>query len=82
MFDRPRSGEAVAVFVDRGGVAEFAGERRALCEHAFEAVLGAGERRGEPGPIDEVRILVSAEAAFAGLGESVEVSARRVAAFV
>ena len=76
-----RAGEAVAFFVDRGGIAELAGERRALCERAFELVLGAGERRGEPGAIDEVRILVSAEAALAGLGESVEVAAQRVAAF-
>jgi hypothetical protein len=58
-----RSREVVPFFVDRGGVAEFAGERRALCERAFELVLGAGEHRGESGAIDEVRILVSPEAA-------------------
>jgi hypothetical protein len=69
--------QAVAVFVDRGGIAELAGQRCALCERAFELVLGAGERRGEPGALDEVRILASAEAALAGLGEQVEVAARR-----
>ena len=69
--------QTVAFFVDRGGIAELAGERRTLCERAFELVLGAGERRGEPRAIDEVRILASAEAALAGLGESVEGAARR-----
>src|ERR1019366_6344668 len=76
-----RAGEAVAFLVDRGGIAELAGERSALGERAFELVLGTGERRGEPGAIDEVRILASAEAALAGLGESVDIAAQRVATF-
>ena len=72
-----RAGQAVAFFADRGGVAELAGERRALCERVFELVLGAGERRGEPGAIDEVRILVAAEAALARARESVELAAQQ-----
>ena len=61
-LERPQSGgEAVAFLADGRDVAELAAERGALREDAFELIFGAGERRGEAGAVDDVRVFAAAE---------------------
>jgi len=54
--------EAVAFLADGRDVAELADDCGALCEGAFELIFRAGERRGEAGAVDDVRVFAAAEA--------------------
>ena len=74
-----RARQTVAFLADRGWVAEVTGKRRSLCKCAFELVLGAGQRRGQPGALDEVRVRVAAEPPLAWRWEPVELAAERIA---